>query len=192
MNTRAKHFVDTITEIFSKDDFDSPISIFKVANSLTEANPDAYVPKLVGLGAIHHSIRPELQQKQMYKVMEAKRIHKGFKRVDFNKLVEFIKRIASSVRASYNMYLEITDDVLACIMAVDGLFLLDLLCCYGMKTKDMLTTNEAFLYSSFSSHMVDSTVRRLAQETTLREAMMLESSSIPGAENYLDHRITTN
>ncbi|PON55190.1 hypothetical protein TorRG33x02_300130, partial [Trema orientale] len=49
---RAKDFVDTITRIFDKDDLDIPVSIFKVPNSLTQANTEAYVPKLVGLGAI--------------------------------------------------------------------------------------------------------------------------------------------
>ncbi|PON64715.1 hypothetical protein PanWU01x14_121900 [Parasponia andersonii] len=165
---KAKDFVDTITGIFDKDDLDISISIFKVPNSLTQANTEAYVPKLVGLGAIHH-LRPELQQMQMYKVMEAKRIHKGFQGLNFRKLIELLKQIvAPSVRASYNMYLEITDDDLACIMAVDGLFLFYLLCCYGIK-------KEALSEPSFLSQMVDSSERRLAQDTTLREAMMLEN-----------------
>ncbi|PON55184.1 hypothetical protein TorRG33x02_300070 [Trema orientale] len=165
---RARTFVHTITGIFNKDDPDIPISIFKVPSSLTQGSTEAYVPKLVGLGAIHH-LKPELEQMQMYKVTEAKRIHKGFQGLDFYRLIEFLEEVvAPSVRASYNMYLDITDDVLACIMAIDGLFLFDLLCCYGIK-------KEALSNSSLLSQMVDSAGRRLAQETTLKEAMMLEN-----------------
>ncbi|GMN72618.1 hypothetical protein TIFTF001_052041 [Ficus carica] len=72
---------------------------------------------------------------QMYKLVEAKRIHKGFQRShEFEKAIEFLKKTASlTVRSSYNIYLDMEDDVLACIMAVDGLFLYDLLCCYGIN-----------------------------------------------------------
>ncbi|PON55191.1 hypothetical protein TorRG33x02_300140 [Trema orientale] len=106
---------------------------------------------------------------QMYKVIEAKRIYKGFQCLNFRRLIEFLKQmVAPSIRASYNMYLEITYDSLACIMAVDGLFLFYLLCCYGVK-------KEALSESSFLSQMVDSSGRRLAQDMTLREAMMLEN-----------------
>nr|GMN30455.1 hypothetical protein TIFTF001_048016 [Ficus carica] len=48
---------------------------------------------------------------QMYKLVEAKRIHKGFQRShefehEFEKVIEFLKKTASlTVRASYNIYL---------------------------------------------------------------------------------------
>ncbi|XP_062085197.1 putative UPF0481 protein At3g02645 [Humulus lupulus] len=168
MSRRGKNLVQHITEIFEKDDLDIPITIFKVPKSLTQANPEVYVPKLMGLGAMHH-LRPRLKHMQMYKVMEAKKIHKGFQGIAFSELIEILKEIVvSSVRASYNIYLEIEDDILTCIMAVDGLFLFDLLCCYGIEKQHLLSSN-------ILSQMVDSTGRRLAQETTLREAMMLEN-----------------
>ena len=170
MAERGKIVFETITAIFDKYDTDIPISIFKVPNSLTEATPDAYVPKLVGLGPFHH-MRSELQEKQIYKVMEARRFHKGFNKVKFSILVEHLKEIAGpSVRASYSMYLEMTDDVLACIMTIDGLFLFDLLSCYISKNLD----NLARANSSFLSH-VDAADTILAQETTVRDAMLLEN-----------------
>ncbi|XP_062085202.1 putative UPF0481 protein At3g02645 [Humulus lupulus] len=168
MATKSKYFVDTISVIFNKDDLDIPVSIFKVPTSLTRLNPEAYVPKLVGLGAIHH-LRPEHGQMQMSKAMKAKRIHQKFQDLDFHKLIELLQEmVVPSVRASYNMYLEIADDALACIMAIDGLFLFDLLCCYGIKKED-------YLYSRFLSHVMDYSGRRLAKDRTLREVMMLEN-----------------
>ncbi|XP_062084139.1 putative UPF0481 protein At3g02645 [Humulus lupulus] len=177
MLSRSKVFVDTINGVFNeRTDFPIPttipitISIFKVPTSLTQANPEAYVPKLLGLGAIHH-LRPEHEQMQMYKAMVAKTIHGKFQPLDFKKLIDLVKRIAvPSVRASYNMYLELTDDALACIMALDGLFLLDLLCCYGGIEK------EDDVYKTYLSELMnDSSGRRMAQERILREAMMLEN-----------------
>nr|GMN75255.1 hypothetical protein TIFTF001_056824 [Ficus carica] len=160
-------FVNTVTAIFNKDDIDGPISMFKVPKPLTSAKPEAYVPQLIGLGPIHHW-RIELQHMQMYKVVEAKRIHKGFQSLKFERLVKLLKQlVASSVRASYNIYLEIEDDVLACVMAIDGLFLFGLLCCYGID-------KESLANSISLCHLVKST-GRLAQETTIQEAMMLEN-----------------
>nr|GMN30460.1 hypothetical protein TIFTF001_048015 [Ficus carica] len=53
-------------------------------------------------------------------------------------------------------------------MAVDGLFLYDLLCCYGINM-------EVLANSSSLCHLVNSAGRRLAHETTIQEAMMLEN-----------------
>ncbi|PON55198.1 hypothetical protein TorRG33x02_300210 [Trema orientale] len=174
MADRAKVFLKTISAIF--DDMTYiyiPISIFKLPDSLIDAKPEAYVPKQVGLGPLHH-MRSELQQMQMYKAMEARRFHKGFKSVDFHTLVEVLDKIAaSSVRASYNIYLEITDDVLACIMAVDGLFLFDLLSYYVIRRNAL--ANATLANSSVLSHLVESASRILAKEATLREVMMLEN-----------------
>ncbi|XP_062085198.1 putative UPF0481 protein At3g02645 [Humulus lupulus] len=168
MSGKGKTIVQNITEIFEKDDLDIPITIFKVPKSLNQANPEAYEPKLVGLGAIHH-LRPKLQHMQMYKVMEAKKIHKGFQGIAFSDLIEILKDlVVSSVRASYNMYLEMADDVLTYIMALDGLFLFDILCCYGIEKQHLLS-------SKILNQMVGSNGKRLTQETILREAMMLEN-----------------
>ncbi|EXC29943.1 hypothetical protein L484_015136 [Morus notabilis] len=168
MAEKTENFDKTITDIFNKDDIDVPISIFKVPNSITSSKPEAYAPQLVGLGPVHH-LRHELQNMQMYKVVEAKRIHKGFQSLDFEKLVEFLKQIAvPSVRASYNIYLDMEDEVLACVMAVDGLFLFGLLCCCGINM-------EALANSSSLCHLVNFVGRILAQETAIQEAMMLEN-----------------
>ncbi|EXC29940.1 hypothetical protein L484_015133 [Morus notabilis] len=107
---------------------------------------------------------------QMYKVVEARKIHNGFKSgLEFSEVAEFLKQIASpSVRASYNIYLEMDDDVLASVMAVDGLFLFNLLCCYGIS-------KETLANSSSLSPLVYSAGKRLAQEKIIQEAMMLEN-----------------
>lgn len=107
---------------------------------------------------------------QMYKVMEAIRIHHGFPSgLEFDKVIEVLKEIAvPSVRSSYNVFLDMEDDVLACVVAVDGLFLLNLLCSYG-NNKEVLAS------SSSLRHLVKISQRRLAQETTIQVAMMLQN-----------------
>ncbi|GMN35446.1 hypothetical protein TIFTF001_045020 [Ficus carica] len=164
------NFVKTVTTIFKEKDIDVPISIFKVPNSLISAKAEAYVPHTVGLGPVHHS-RRELQHMQMYKVMEAKRIHNGFQSgFEFDEVIEFLENLVGgpSIRASYCIYFDMEDDDLACVMAVDGLFLFDLLCCYGIS-------KDALLNSDSLSHLACSAERRLAHESILQEAMMLEN-----------------
>ncbi|PON68649.1 hypothetical protein TorRG33x02_261290 [Trema orientale] len=170
MADRAKIFFKAISAIFEEHEKYTPISIFKVPDSLTDAKPEAYVPKQVGLGPLHH-MRSEMQ---MYKAMEARRFHDRFQSFEFHVLVAALEQKATlSVRASYNMYLEITDDVLACIMAIDGLFLFDFLSCYVVRKKAL--PKDALADSSVLSHLVKSAGKTLAQEITLREAMMLEN-----------------
>ncbi|GMN32772.1 hypothetical protein TIFTF001_044715 [Ficus carica] len=148
---RSNNFVDTITKIINEDQIEVPISIFKAPTSATSAKPEAYVPQLVGLGPVHYS-RRELQHMQMYKVMEAKRIHNGFKSgLKFDKVAEILDQIAGvSIRASYNIYFDMEDDVLACVMAVDGLFLFHLLCCCRNRI------SKEILIKSSLSHVVNS------------------------------------
>ncbi|EXC29941.1 hypothetical protein L484_015134 [Morus notabilis] len=166
---KSNKFVNTITAIFKGKDIDTPIRIFKVPDSLTSAKPEAYIPQQIGFGPIHH-FRRELQQMQMYKVVEARRIHNGFQSdLKFGEVAEVLKTIVSpSVRASYNIYLQMEDDDLASVMALDGLFLFNLLCCTGIN-------KEALAKSSSLCHLVNSAGKRLAQKTIIQEAMMLEN-----------------
>ncbi|PON55185.1 hypothetical protein TorRG33x02_300080 [Trema orientale] len=161
-------FVKNIYTIFKKDEnMDVPICIFKVPNSLASSKPEAYVPQLLGLGPYHH-LRPELQQMQTYKLSEVKRICKAFENNKFELLVLVLREIVGpSARACYDMYLDMDDEVLACILAIDGLFLFELLCCYGIS-KDALGHLDLL-------HLVNSAGRRLARDTTLRDVMMVEN-----------------
>ncbi|EXC29939.1 hypothetical protein L484_015132 [Morus notabilis] len=79
-------------------------------------------------------------------------------------------RTYPSLEAQASIHADVQDmeDVLACVVAVDGLFLLNLLCSYG-NNKEVLAS------SSSLRHLVKISQRRLAQETTIQVAMMLEN-----------------
>ncbi|GMN34549.1 hypothetical protein TIFTF001_042077 [Ficus carica] len=141
-----------------------PISIFNVPKSLTASKPDAYVPRLVGWDL---SITCDLMQ--TYKLTEVKRLHKEFGSVSFERLVEILNKLVNSpIRASYGTFLDMDNESLACIVAVDGLFLFELLCCYGISQGDLVQ-------SEFLLELVKSAGRRLARDTTLGDATVLEN-----------------
>ncbi|KAK9989347.1 hypothetical protein SO802_029586 [Lithocarpus litseifolius] len=66
------------------------------------------------------------------------------------------------------MYLNANDIEIACAMAIDGLFLLELLCYYGIG-KDTLTKSDILC------RLVDTAETRLAQDGILRDTMILEN-----------------
>ncbi|KAL5566380.1 hypothetical protein UlMin_029544 [Ulmus minor] len=168
-NTSKSPFLNNIYAIFGKYEENTDVeavSIFKVPHSLCSTKPETYIPHEVGLGPYHH-LRSELQHRQMYKLVEAKRILKRFNTVGFEKLVDLLQEnVVPSVRALYNTYLDMEDEDLACIMAIDGLFLLQLLCLYG---KDVLS------HFTFFRDLASSGAWRLAKDSTLRDAMTLEN-----------------
>lgn len=75
-------WIIAINNIFHNNDIDVPICVFKVPDSLKASNPEAYSPQVVGLGLLHHN-RLELESTQMYKVGVARKMHKGFGRIEF-------------------------------------------------------------------------------------------------------------
>ena len=158
-----------ITEIFNNPDIDFPECVFKVPNSLSALKSEAYYPQVVGLGPLHHN-RSELATMQMYKISVARKIHKGFGPMNsFEKLMEgLILKLVPSIRACYQMYLTYNDSQVACIMAIDGLFLFGLLCSHGIG-KDALVSSKTL------RDLVDPADTRLAQDGILRDAMMLEN-----------------
>ncbi|KAB1202278.1 hypothetical protein CJ030_MR8G010112 [Morella rubra] len=107
---------------------------------------------------------------QMYKISVARKIHRGFGRRDgFKTLIEGLSlKLMPSVRACYQMYLMDNDSQVACIMAIDVLFLFGLLCSHGIG-KDALASSETL------RGLVDPADTRLAQDGILRDAMMLEN-----------------
>ncbi|XP_030944837.1 putative UPF0481 protein At3g02645 [Quercus lobata] len=161
------HLNQWVIEIFKSEDIDFPICVFKVPNSLRAAKPEAYLPQVVGLGLLHHK-RLELESMQMYKLGVAKNIHKGFGGIELKILILGLLKLVPSVRACYQMYFEANDIEIACTMAIDGLFLLELLCYYGIG-KDTLTKSDILC------RLVDTAGTRLAQDGILRDTMMLEN-----------------
>ena len=104
---------------------------------------------------------------QTYKHAEVKKLRKGFREISFNVLIgELNRMVKQPIRACYEMYLDMDDESLACII---GLFPFELLCCYGIIKGD-LVQSEFFLHE-----LVESSRRRLARVTALRDAMVLEN-----------------
>ena len=161
------HLNQWVIEIFKSEDIDFPICVFKVPSSLRAAKPEAYLPQVVGLGLLHHQ-RLDLESMQMYKLGVAKNIHKGFGVIKLEDLIQGLLKLVPSVRACYQMYLKANDLEIACAMAIDSLFLLELLCYYGIG-KDTLAKSDILC------RLVDTAGTRLAQDGILRDTMMLEN-----------------
>ncbi|XP_059431586.1 putative UPF0481 protein At3g02645 [Corylus avellana] len=164
---QCRQFVVDISNTFSSDDTDAPICVFKVPNSLSASKPEAYIPQIVGLGILHHS-RPQTEAMQTYKLKVAKNIHRGLGSKDFDDLHEGMEELVPSIRACYQMYLNDNETLIAFVMAIDGLFLFKLLCCYGVR-KDTLTS------SNILRGLVDPADIRLHQDGIIRDTMMLEN-----------------
>lgn len=94
---------------------------------------------------------------------------KGSKRMSLSFLVGVLKKIVGpSARACYDTYLDVDDEDLACMLAIDGMFLFGLLCCYGI-------CSDALAQSKLLKDLVSFSGRRLARDTTLGDAMMVEN-----------------
>jgi hypothetical protein len=160
-------FIVNISDAFSSNDTDVPICVFKVPNSLSASNPEAYTPQTVGLGILHHS-RSQTEAMQRYKLKEAKHIHRGFGRIQLEDLINGLVKLVPSIRAFYQMYLTDNEIAVAYVMAIDGLFFFKLLCLYGIG-------KEALASSNILRGLVDPADIRLHQDGILRDTMMLEN-----------------
>ncbi|OMP11791.1 hypothetical protein CCACVL1_00259 [Corchorus capsularis] len=104
------------------------VSVFEVSEALRSVKPEAYTPQLLAFGPYHH-FKPKLYQMQRFKVaayMKAQSEWLGNK-VDFALLAgEIMEQHESSIRTCYQTHLDIDQDTLAYLMAIDGLALLKL------------------------------------------------------------------
>ncbi|VFQ87296.1 unnamed protein product [Cuscuta campestris] len=120
----------------------------------------------------YHYWRPELYEMERYKLNAAKRFAKHLpKGLEFQEVVGEIKHCMPKIRASYDKYLNLNDDTLAWMLAMDACFLLEFLRVCALKGgKDVLgrVTNRM-------SHMVDVFGRKSAHNATLRDIVMLEN-----------------
>jgi len=165
---QCQHFVVNIGDAFRSNDTDVPICVFKVPNSLSASMPEAYIPQIVGLGIIHHT-QSQTAAMQTYKLKMAKNIHRGFGRIEFQQLVEGLRMLVPAIRSCYQMYLIDNDTAIALVMAIDGLFLFKLLCCYGIDKEALASSN---ILRGLADHPADI---RLHQDGILRDTMMLEN-----------------
>ncbi|PUZ50275.1 hypothetical protein GQ55_6G045900 [Panicum hallii var. hallii] len=132
--------------------------VFDVPRVLRATRPEAYLPQHFALGP-YHCNRPELRDMERYKLAAAKRAEKLF--ADGRKFDDLVQRLLQAqeqMRAPYHRFLELSDQTLAWMMAIDTCFLLDFLESYH---RDEVTD------------MVSSATNWI--NATVRDAMMLEN-----------------
>nr|KAJ0198193.1 hypothetical protein LSAT_V11C700360970 [Lactuca sativa] len=100
-----------------------PIAVCHVPNSITVTNPVAYAPQVIALGPYHY-LRPELYHMERYKIEMVKSYWRS-DQIGF--VVNKLKKMGPKIRACYHKYLDLEDDTLALMLAIDGMFLIYLL-----------------------------------------------------------------
>nr|GEW82707.1 putative UPF0481 protein At3g02645 [Tanacetum cinerariifolium] len=109
-----------------------PVSIYEVPKIIKTENPEAYIPRRIGLGPNHH-FQPELYKKMEQKKLTAmRRVLKLHQIHDYKQqVVEKVKQIIPAICACYDLYLDSDDETLAWVFAIDGIFLIDELNTYS-------------------------------------------------------------
>ncbi|KAJ9551020.1 hypothetical protein OSB04_015065 [Centaurea solstitialis] len=129
-NLSKQRWVDQISKNFKDevgvDVSEVPVCVFNVPKSITRFKPEAYVPQAIALGPYHH-FESHLYQMERYKVAVVKAFLNPDQVLAFEPLViDRLRKIEPIIRACYHKYLDLDDDTLAWIIAIDGLFLLNL------------------------------------------------------------------
>ncbi|KAF5470695.1 hypothetical protein F2P56_011192 [Juglans regia] len=160
-------FVTDIINIFSSNhDFEiPPVCVFYVPKFLSNSKPEAYSPKVIGLGPLHHSESPL----QMRQVGVARNIHDEFRHIKFQELIQGLVKLGPYIRACYQMYLTDKDEKIACTMAIDGLFLFALLC-HCNRGKVALTSSDTLLRLLTHTDM-----SRFPRDEILGDTIMLQN-----------------
>ncbi|XP_017979849.1 PREDICTED: putative UPF0481 protein At3g02645 [Theobroma cacao] len=110
-----------------ESDYEMPVCIFLVPKPLVDVKPEAYRPQLIALGPYHH-FQPELYEMEHYKLAAVKRaITPVFQLSEFENLIEEIVKQVPHICKCYRGLTAPNHDIISWIMAIDGLFLLDLL-----------------------------------------------------------------
>ncbi|KAK1422433.1 hypothetical protein QVD17_25549 [Tagetes erecta] len=147
-----------------------PVCIFTVPKVLLATDPESYIPQQVALGPFHHW-RPEVYDMQRYKLAAARRTQKHMN-VSFEKIVETMKKEDETrIRACYHKFLDMSDDALVWMMAVDMAFLVEFLQVYSVKEEGRVLSK----VTSEMSHVVDVTGKKLSHVAILRDVVMVEN-----------------
>nr|XP_043629718.1 putative UPF0481 protein At3g02645 [Erigeron canadensis] len=135
VNFGKQRWVDHIGKNFKEeigiDVSNIPVSVFNVPKSISRFKPEAYVPQAIALGPYHH-FETHLYQMERYKVAIVKAFLNPDQVISFEPLViDRLRKVEPMIRACYHKYLDLDDETLAWIVAIDGLFILDVLRHYG-------------------------------------------------------------
>ncbi|CAL1380262.1 unnamed protein product [Linum trigynum] len=139
----------------------------QVPDHLRQTKPEAYTPQLIALGPFHH-FRPELYQIEPLKLATAKRALHRFNGVNGG-LEGFVSEVCRPsgllprIQAYYGRHLDVEDETLAWIVAIDVLFLVEVL------------HNEEILISSFAPCFFDSLKRKLSPHAIFGDLILLEN-----------------
>ncbi|XP_076909249.1 putative UPF0481 protein At3g02645 [Bidens hawaiensis] len=162
--SKEQRWVDQISKKFIREisidiSTENPICVFNIPKSITVFKPDAYLPHMIALGPYHHMV-PHLYHMERYKISCAKSFFDGQGQIKFREiLIKKLKELDHVVRGCYHSYLDLDDNTLSWIVAIDGLFLINLLQDYF--------------------NLVDLGNRKVAGDTTLSRDLMLLENQIP-------------
>ncbi|CAN6227269.1 unnamed protein product [Urochloa humidicola] len=145
--------------------------VFDVPRSLRDTKPEAYAPQHFALGPYHHQRRPELRDMERYKLAAAKRAERLFAGCrGVGHLAERLLELQPELRAPYHRVLELGDETLAWLMAIDTCFLLDFLESYHHRHRrrgdETTAATEDVTTVSSAANWINATVR---------DAMMIEN-----------------
>ncbi|CAL4915141.1 unnamed protein product [Urochloa decumbens] len=163
---RIRHIFDEDVE-FSED---QPICIFDVPKPLLCIKSDAYIPQLVAIGPYHHS-REELCDMERYKLSAAKRAQSHLPGMDFQQLVDIFTKLEHLIRAHYHRHLNLSNETLGWMMAIDVSFLLEFLQSFSKNNNERALQR----IPSRMSHLVDPSRRTSSHSMLLRDIVMLEN-----------------
>ncbi|XP_022150001.1 putative UPF0481 protein At3g02645 [Momordica charantia] len=137
--SRPTDWILHIEELLRRDDLEAaletPTSIFKLPESKTKDNPQAYSPCRVFLGP-YQEMRPELHKMEILKLENAKKAKQKFELPEFTEMVEQLKELDVQIRACYGQNLPMGSQALAWRILIDGLFFLRLLGIYPNDNQD--------------------------------------------------------
>ncbi|KAJ1276267.1 hypothetical protein BS78_05G201800 [Paspalum vaginatum] len=163
---RIRHMFDEKIELNE----DQPICIFDVPKPLLATKPEAYIPQMVALGPYHHR-REELCDMERYKILAAKRAQSHLTGMDFRQLVDLFTKLEILIRAHYHRHLNLSNETLGWMMAIDVSFLLEFLQTFRKDNKQRALQRVPFKMS----YLVDHSRRTSSHDMLLRDIVMLEN-----------------
>ncbi|KAL4039136.1 hypothetical protein IC575_002781 [Cucumis melo] len=161
----------SIDEEELEEDIGHPACICTVPKSLMVFDPDSYTPQEVAIGPYHHW-RQELYVMERYKIAAAKKAQKQLQSLKFHNLVEKLAKYERKIRAYYHKYLNFNSETFVWMMAIDASFLLEVLQVYTIREEKSISRISSKLSCLV---VVDNEGRRSAQNTILRDIVMLEN-----------------
>lgn len=133
------------------------VSIFTVPKALMcSTHRDSYTPQRVSIGP-YHCLKPELHETERYKLAIAKKFRNQSKSFMFHYLVEKLHSMEAKIRACYHKHINLNEETLLWIMAIDSSFLIE------------------FLKVYYSFGKVETLINRAGHNEILRDIMMIEN-----------------